>query len=93
MGLPEDICRRVLADFGDDEGPGVVALLEEEQARDPALFGDRILRCAVHVAGGTRETLLRALELARTDSRDLIVWAEYDNAFGARKRDLGAPFR
>ena len=32
------------------------------------------------------------IELARTDYRDLIVWAEYDNAFGDRKRDLTRPF-
>lgn len=90
--LPSDICRRIAADFG-GESREIIALLKAERQRDPALFGDRILRCAVHVAGGARETLMRAIELAHIDYRDLIVWAEYDGEFGERKRDLGAPFR
>lgn len=90
--LPSDICRRIAADFG-DEGSEIIALLVAERQRNPALFGDRILRCAVHVAGGARETLTRAIELARMDYRDLIVWAEYDGTFGERKRGLGEPFR
>ncbi|MCP4327999.1 MAG: hypothetical protein GY791_06130 [Alphaproteobacteria bacterium] len=92
MALTADIRRRIEADFGVEHVAEIVAVMESARSDDPDVFGDRIIRCALYVSAGNTETLERALALARTDYRDLIVWAEYDNAFGERKRDLGQPF-
>jgi len=92
MTLTPDIRDRIADDFGADAASAVATVLERERSASPDLFTDRILRCAVHAAAGDLDTLRRALDLARIDYRDLIVWAEYDNAFGDRKRDLTRPF-
>jgi hypothetical protein len=92
MTLAADIHDRIVDDFAADDVPTANALLERERTASPDLFSDRILRCVVYVAEGDPVALRRAIELARTDYRDLIVWAEYDNAFGDRKRDLTRPF-
>ncbi len=93
MALAPDILRRVNRDFDDPAAAGrAIARLEAARAEAPVLFSDRILRCAVYVAGGDLDTLDRALDLGRVDYRDLIVWAEYDNDFEAQKRDLALPF-
>jgi hypothetical protein len=92
MALAPDIQARVAADFGTADAAAVRELLEGERRAVPDVFGDRILRCAVYVAAGDVDELLRALALARLDPRDLIVWAEYDNVFGPRLRDLSKPF-
>jgi hypothetical protein len=93
LALADDIRRRVLADFEVDKAGKAMEILEQARTANPDFMTDRIVRCAVYVAGGDMATLRRALELAKTDWRDLIVWAEYDNAFGERKRDLKQPFR
>jgi hypothetical protein len=94
MALAADILRRINRDFND---PATIAQairrLEEARAAAPDLFSERVLRCAVFAAAGDLETLDRALALARIDPRDLIVWAEYDNDFANRRRDLTRHFR
>ena len=94
MALAADILRRINRDFNDPPAAAqALGRLEEARGGAPDLFSDRVLRCAVFVAAGNLETLDRALALARIDARDLIVWAEYDNDFETRKRDLTQPFR
>ena len=92
MTLAPDILDRIVDEFGADAASAATSLLEQERSASPDLFSDRILRCAVYAAAGDLDTLRRTIELARTDFRDLIVWAEYDNVFGDRKRDLTRPF-
>ena len=55
------------------------------------LSSDRILRCIVFVANGDLNRLEKAIDLAKTDYRDLIVLAEYDEK-NERVRDLSNPF-
>lgn len=94
MSLPADLLRRVNRDFNDPAtATQAIRRLERARAEAPDLFSGRILRCAVFAAAGNLETLDRALDLARIDYRDLIVWAEYDNDFENRRRDLSRPFR
>ncbi len=69
-----------------------MAELDRRRTADPQLFSDRVIRCIVYVARGELKIAQRAVALALTDPRDLIVWAEYDNKFDARLRDLGVPF-
>ena len=51
----------------------------------------RILRCVCHLADGSHSELIRLVEAARTDWRDVIWWAEY--AGGDQQiRDFSEPF-
>ncbi|MCZ6455030.1 MAG: hypothetical protein O6909_12400 [Alphaproteobacteria bacterium] len=90
--LPPDIRRRIARDFGPADASALLIDIEERCAADPNIFSDRIVRCVVYVANGDLETARRAVSLALIDTRDLIVWAEYDNKFEDQLRDLSAPF-
>lgn len=89
MALPQDIVVQIHRGFSGDEARAVAARLESmEGERD---FSDRIARCIVFAAQGQMDLLEHAVALARSDYRDLIVWAEYDNHW-QRLRDLSRPF-
>lgn len=90
--LPPDIRRRVARDFSPADASALLIDIEERCVADPNIFSDRIVRCVVYVANGDLETAWRAVSLALIDTRDLIVWAEYDNKFEDQLRDLSAPF-
>ena len=90
--IPPDIRRRIARDFSPSDASVMLADLTARCAADPQLFSDRIVRCVVYVAKGALETAERAISLALVDWRDLIVWAEYDNKFEDRLRDLNNPF-
>ena len=92
MSLPVDIRRKIARDFAPAAAQRVQTRLQEERAAALAIFTDRIVRCALFVADGDIARFEQAISLAHTDWRDLIVWAEYDNAFGEAKRDLRQPF-
>jgi hypothetical protein len=92
MALTDDILAKIRRDFSGGEMLPVIDRLEGLQREDSELFCDRILRCIVFVAAGRQPIIEQAIEQARTDYRDLIVWAEYDGHFGAQHRDLSLPF-
>lgn len=92
MALTDDILVKIRRDFSGVETLPVIDRLEGLQSEDSQLFSDRILRCIVFVAAGQLPVVEQAIEQARTDYRDLIVWAEYDGHFGAQHRDLSLPF-
>jgi hypothetical protein len=82
---PSDIVDRVIRDFDADVIGQVHLWLEE-------LGSDRLARCALFFAGGSIEGLRSAMEIARTDWRDLIVAAEYDRNKN-HLRDFNLPFQ
>ena len=92
MALTDDILAKIRRDFSGGEMLRAIDRLESLQREDSQLFCDRILRCIVFVAAGRLPVAEQAVEQARTDSRDLIVWAEYDGRFGEQHRDLSLPF-
>ncbi len=92
MALTDDILAKIRRDFSGGETLPVIDRLESLQREDSQLFCDRILRCIVFVAAGRLAVVEQAIEQARTDYRDLIVWAEYDGHFEAQHRDLSLPF-
>jgi hypothetical protein len=81
---PPDIVDRVIRDF-DADAIGQVHLWLE------ALGSDRLARCALFVARGSIAGLETAVELGRTDYRDLIMAAEYDK-HDNHLRDFNLPF-
>jgi hypothetical protein len=90
--LPPDIRRRIARDFSAADAGTLLADIAAQRAATPDVFTDRIIRCIVYVANGDLPTAERAVSLALVDWRDLIVWAEYDNKFGERLRDMDAAF-
>ncbi len=90
--MPPDIRRRIARDFSPADAGALRVDIETRRAANPAIFSDRVIRCVIHVANGDLQTAGRAVSLALTDWRDLIVWAEYDNTFDQQLRDLSMPF-
>jgi len=90
--LPLDIRRRIDRDFAPAGAGELLRELHTLHRADPKIFSARIVRCVVQAAAGDLAAARRAIALAQTDWRDLVVWAEYDNQFGERLRDLSVPF-
>jgi hypothetical protein len=82
---PQDIVDRIIQDF-DADAIGQIHLWLED------LGSDRLARCALFLARGSMEELKGAVELGRTDYRDLIVAAEYDRQ-DTHLRDFNRPFQ
>jgi hypothetical protein len=82
---PPDIVDRVVQDF-DADAIGQAHLRLED------LGSDRLARCALFLARGSIEALRSAVELGRTDYRDLIMAAEYDRDDN-HVRDFNRPFQ
>ena len=66
-------------------------MLEDFAGQNQELSDERILRCIVCVAKGDLDRMGEAIDLAKIDYRDLIVWAEYDENL-ERVRDLSTSF-
>jgi hypothetical protein len=82
--IPEDIQSEVLKRFAPIDHRMAFEILVE--------IGEiRLMRCAIHSSNGDLEKLLRALETARKDFRDLIFSAEYDKS-EMRIWDFNMPF-
>ncbi|UCD30793.1 MAG: hypothetical protein JSV38_08135, partial [Desulfobacterales bacterium] len=77
--LAQDILGKVNRDFeAPDEAALALSVLADFAEQNRKLASDRVLRCIVFVAKGDLDVLDKAIDLAKTDYRDLIVWAEYD---------------
>jgi hypothetical protein len=92
VALANDILAKIRGDFSGGETILVIDRLESLQQEDGQLFSDRIIRCILFVAAGQLTVVEQAIKQARTDYRDLIIWAEYDGHFGVQHRDLSLPF-
>ena len=68
-----------------------MSVLADFVDQNKKLSSDRIVRCIVFVANGDLNRLEKAIDLAKEDYRDLIVWAEYDEK-NERVRDFSNPF-
>ena len=74
-----DIIEKIKRDFDSpDEADLALSVLADFVDQNQDLSTDRILRCIVFVANGDIDKLEKAIDLASTDYRDLIVWAEYN---------------
>ena len=92
MMLARDIWGKVNKDFETPEEAALaLSVLADFVDQNQELASDRLLRCIVFVAKGDLNRLEKAIDLAKEDYRDLIVWAEYDEK-SKRVRDLTNPF-
>ena len=90
--LVRDILGKVNKDFKTPEEAALaLSVLADFVDQNQELSSDRILRCIVFVANGDLDRLEKAIDLAKKDYRDLIVWAEYDEK-NERIRDLSKSF-
>ena len=94
--IPSDIRERIAIDFGDDRADEI---LEDLLKRVPDGLANgtrtRHLRCIVYLARGDVERLDRFIEMCLSDTRDVMLNAEYENVPGTglvRKRDFSRPF-
>ncbi len=71
-----DIQERIKADFG-PQAEEVFTLISAAVAGGRELNNPRIIRCIIFLADKNLEKLKVCLESAKTDSRDIIMWAEY----------------
>jgi hypothetical protein len=90
--VPRDIWGKVNKDFETPEEAALaLSVLSDFVDQNQDLASDRILRCIVFVAQGDFNRLEKAINVAKKDYRNLIVWAEYDEK-SERVRDLTKPF-
>jgi hypothetical protein len=88
--LTPDIEARIAADFGPaerQEALGILQLLDNELGSG----NSRVLRCIVFLARGELSLLVHNADRARSDRRDVIYWAEYDE-HDRQVRDFNLPF-
>jgi len=72
--LRPDILERVRRDFAGQDFVAAVALLEAHSNAGQ----DRLMRCVVHLSSGALDKLAHYLQVAGTDERDVVFWAEYE---------------
>jgi len=81
---PDDIINHVVEEYSAD-AIGQIHLWFED------LDSDRLARCALFLAQGSIQKLKDAVALGRSDTRDLIVAAEYEG--DTQVRDFNEPLK
>jgi hypothetical protein len=95
MTFKEDITRKIKADFGENSDKAMNVLIEAIGKTD-YLKTDRVLRCIIFLAKGNIDDLNKYIEAATFDTRDIMLWAEYEKLAGdlnyKRRRDFNKAF-
>ena len=77
MTFKEDIVKRIKTDFGEESGKALKALYDAVKKTD-YLETDIVIRCIIFLANGNIEDLNKYIDAARIDTRDVMLWAEYE---------------
>lgn len=95
MTFKEDITRKINTDFGENSEQ-VLEMLKNAIANTDYLKTDRIIRCIIFLSKGNIDNLNKFIETAIYDSRDVMLWAEYEMLNGKTKfkrlRDFNKTF-
>ena len=95
MILKDDINRRIETDFREQSNE-VVEILKNAIEKTEHLKTDRIIRCIIFLSKGNLNELLKNIEVAINDPRDIMLWAEYEKLSEdfnyKRKRDFDNTF-
>ena len=95
MTFKDDIIERISADFGNDANKATTTLIEAINKVD-YLKTDRVIRCIIFLAKGNLIDLNKYIETATFDTRDVMLWAEYEKLSGdlnyKRLRDFNKTF-
>jgi hypothetical protein len=95
MTFTDDINTRIRTDFGDNAIKATAMLIDAINKAD-YLKTDRVIRCIIFLAKGNLTDLDKYIETATFDSRDVMLWAEYEKLTGdlnyKRQRDFNKTF-
>lgn len=95
MAFEDDIIARINTDFGESANKATTMLMEAINKVD-YLKTNRVIRCIIFLAKGNLTDLSRYIETATFDTRDLMLWAEYEKLSGdlnyKRQRDFNKTF-
>jgi hypothetical protein len=95
MIIIDDIIKKINADFGENANKSTTMLIDSITKVD-YLKTDRVIRCIIFLAKGNLTDLKEYIEAATFDTRDVMLWAEYDglkaNEHPKRVRDFNKPF-
>lgn len=95
MTFKEDIIARIKADFGNNSDKALIMIKDAINKTD-YLKTDRIIRCILFLAKGSLIELNINIETATFDTRDIMLWAEYEKLNGdlnyKRLRDFNKTF-
>ncbi len=91
MYIPDDIDRYLRTQYSPHEVVEIISVFEDLHKADNAISA-RVLRCIIHLAEGSADRVRDLAEDAKTDYRDIILWAEYDQKGKTRLHDFNKPF-
>ena len=95
MPFKDDIITRVNTDFGENANKAITLLIDAINKAD-YLKTDRVIRCIIFLAKGDLVLLKKYIEAATCDTRDVMLWAEYEKSNGdfnlKRVRDFNKTF-
>ncbi|MDF0718259.1 hypothetical protein PY092_19005 [Muricauda sp. 334s03] len=95
MTFKEDIQQRIKLDFKDSAGKAI-ELLSNAISETDYLKTDRVIRCIIFLAHGDINNLEKYIDNAVFDTRDVMLWAEYEKLEGElnfkRIRDFNKTF-
>lgn len=81
MIFKEDIQQRIKLDFKDSAGEAF-ELLSNAILETDYLKIDRVIRCIIFLAKGDLINLKEYIDNAKFDTRDVMLWAEYEKLEG-----------
>ncbi len=95
MTFKQDINERIQTDFGENATWAATLLIDAINKVD-YLKTDRVIRCIIFLANGNVTELEHYIEVATIDTRDVMLWAEYEglkeNENPKRVRDFNKTF-
>ena len=95
MTFKDDINARIRTDFGENSSKATTMLLDAINKVE-YLKTDRVIRCIIFLAKGNLTDLNKYIETATFDTRDVMLWAEYEglkeNEKPVRVRDFNKTF-
>jgi hypothetical protein len=95
MTFKDDIIARINTDFGESATKATTMLIDAINQVD-YLKTDRAIRCIIFLAKGNLTDLNKYIETATFDTRDVMLWAEYEKLSGdlnyKRLRDFNKTF-
>jgi hypothetical protein len=95
MTFKDDINSRIRTDFGENASRAMTLLIDAINKVD-YLKTDRVIRCIIFLAKGNLTDLNKYIETATFDTRDVMLWAEYEKLSGdlsyKRLRDFNKTF-
>ena len=95
MMFKDDINARIRTDFGENSSKATTMLLDAINKVE-YLKTDRVIRCIIFLAKGNLTDLNKYIETATFDTRDVMLWAEYEGLKESEKpkrvRDFNKSF-